>query len=142
MGRNAVVFKTRDELDPSIDPAQLSYDPILGQYWVEASGGRYPLEMFIAVAKRIGNSSRVGALREELRQLGLYNETSGLGLVVCTGTGTGDWISTEQLPTVAADIAALEQRTTAISEQMRWFIDDMKELLAAAVRRGNPIAFL
>jgi hypothetical protein len=97
----------------------------------------------VLVHHRIGNIALVAALRAELQRT---PDTFPLILskVLYNGTHCGDFITTQEVPRLRAEISALAEvrcGEAQMEEFMRRFESQMSDLVARAMRVGKPIAF-
>ncbi|QYO64538.1 hypothetical protein [Leptolyngbya sp. 7M] len=145
MGLDAVVYTHKNNLKIDINSNILQVDEETGEVFIEDDNlaSNYPSSRFIAVQCRLGNSSDIGYLNQEIANL-LLNETSLLlEKVVYSGSHSGDTIDLVELDQLETEINRLKQQLpghkTVLLEQ---FIQSMTELIQAARREGNPIVFV
>ena len=98
-----------------------------------------------AAEKRLGNMARVDLLRSELE--GLLGHSSSQTLLISkvlySGTHSGDIISKEDLVPLRNEIALVRGISgPQISSDLKAFLADMEELIAASEKHGNPIVFV
>ncbi|QYO62231.1 hypothetical protein [Leptolyngbya sp. 7M] len=145
MGLDAVVYTHKNNLQIDTNSNMLQVDEETGEVFIadDNLASNYPNSSFVAVQCRLGNSSNIGYLNEEIANL-LPNETSLLlEKVVYSGSHSGDKIDLEELDQLETEINRLKQQLpgqrTVLLEQ---FIQNMTELIQAARREGNPIVFV
>jgi hypothetical protein len=143
MGLDAAVFKSKKHLPFDPEALGASFDPDTGEYFFEddAMEEKYPPEVWVAVAKWLGNITSIGHLREELAEV-LEDDSVVMSKVIYSGTHTGDFLPMNALPDLEWELSVideyLEERSSPLVAQ---FVGDMRELMSAAQLEGNPIVF-
>ena len=146
MGLDAVVYRSKEHLPFDADAEGVSREPTTGEYYcadpaLEPSFDRkYPIETRESISKRLGNISLIALLREEAK--GFFDNNSVvLSKVLYSGTHAGDVIGSESLSQLENELRQFQQSERHVSKELAGFIADLRELLIAARREGNPIVF-
>jgi hypothetical protein len=144
MGLDAVVYKSKKTLCLNQEFADALVVDMTGEVYFEdpAMRRRYPRHTFIAVHKRLGNLAMVAHLREETRCAVGDQAPTVLGKMLYSGVQCGEVISAGDLDRLRNEIALIEEGTRERrSPELQTFLDDAKELIAAARAERNPIVF-
>lgn len=145
MGLDAVVYTHRNHLKIDIDSDSLQVDEETGEVFIADYhlASNYPSNNFIAVQCRLGNSSNISQLNQEISNLFPDGTTLLLKKVVYCGSHSGDKIDLEELDQLEFEINLLKQQLhgsrTVLLEP---FIQRMATLIQAARKEGNPIVFV
>ncbi len=143
MGLDAVVYRSKKNLPFDADALGATLDSSTGEYCFSdpAVEREFPLETRIALEKRIGNIALVAALRDEAEQA-LDENSVIMSKVLYSGTHAGDAIPLELMPVLHEELLLLREYAAQNgTEDLKQFVCDMEELVAAANREGNPIVF-
>lgn len=145
MGLDAVVYTHRNHLKIDIDSDILQVDEETGEAFIAEHNlaSNDPSNNFIAVQCRLGNSSDISYLNNEISNLFPDGTTLLLKKVVYSGSHSRDKIDLEELDQLEFEIDLLKQQLhgsrTVLLEP---FIQRMTTLIHAARREGNPIVFV
>jgi hypothetical protein len=116
--------------------AEKEFDEWLENGACEHKGG-------VAIGHYLGNLTRVGLVREGLRE---YADTFPmmLGKVVYNGVHCGDYIGLDEIERLREEVLRLESIHSAEPRHeraLRYFEEQMHELIACALQMKKPIAF-
>jgi hypothetical protein len=147
MGLDAAVYKRLDEMPFTEKELHfIAVDPRTGQVdFEDAALFRAWSDKVKAVEKRIGNIALVNLLKDELEKaLGdSSSQTLLIGKVLYSGTHSGDIISKDDLSSLKHEIDLVRGISgPRISSNLKSFLADMEELVAASEQHGNPIVFV
>ena len=142
MGLNAVVYRSFANLDLGEDRRAAKVDIETGEVYFqdEDIARRYPAELLRAAEFRLGNVSAVAALHEETENL-LRGESLICGLVLYSGSHSGDAIPTSALASLAAEVKSVRESGGA-SQELLLFLDKLEKLIDNATIEKNPIVFV
>jgi hypothetical protein len=102
----------------------------------------YPLSELEACDEHIGNIALVAFIREEIAQAFGHQDSLLSTKVVYNGTHAGDSIPFFEIDQLSREIDELEKMTTSSqSAELAKFIEQMRNLIVAAIREGNGIVF-
>jgi len=141
VGLNAVVYRNKKHLKLGSDENAGRLIPATGEVYFEKNevSRKYRTRIY-AAEYRIGNVAEISALREEVLRL-VGPESNILKKILSSGTHSGDVIPADFMPTLSAEIGSLSS-ATGQSEELREFVDSLKELVQASEIEGNPIVFV
>ena len=143
MGLDACVYKNKANLPFDVEALGASFDPATGEYFFEdvELDRKYPHEMFKAASKRLGNIASIASIREVLATV-LENNSVVMSKIVYSGTHAGDFLPLDLIAKLESEFIVidkyLEKHDSMLVSQ---FVTDMRELVLAARREGNPIVF-
>ncbi|HEY1800307.1 MAG TPA: hypothetical protein VGG46_05165 [Terriglobales bacterium] len=142
MGLDACVYKNKANLPFDVDALGASFDPATGEYFFEdvELDRKYPHEAFKAISRRLGNIAAIAELREELAGV-LDNNSVVMSKVIYSGSHAGDFLPLALLASLESELSAINEYQKHGSELITEFVANMRELIAAARREGNPIVF-
>jgi hypothetical protein len=138
MGLDAVVFKNLDRMRRETGRDAFKADPVSGES-LTTGGKEVPLKETVLLAKRLGNIDEVSFLWTAAAALLPPADSIVLGIVLRTGSHSGDAVPAAAFPKLKVELEVLASRGGA---DLTRFVADMRELLAAAESEGNPIAFV
>jgi len=141
MGLDAKVFRNIKSLEAEFGPGLFEVEE--GSCWASPIDDAPDYERLYRACRvvhhRIGNISAVGYLGEEIEKHLETGRSVILDKVLYSGSHFGDWIGHEDFPQLRAELALLKGVETP--EEVKYFVRQMEELLAAAELEGTPIAF-
>ena len=143
MGLDATVYRNRKNL-PAHLRERVTSDPESGEiYFRDAADlGLFDSSCFDAWHERIGNIALVAFIREEIVKAFGHHETLLSRKVVYSGSHAGDCIPFSDVDSLSREIDELERNTmSSRSPELTTFIEQMRKLVAAAIREENGIVF-
>jgi hypothetical protein len=143
MGLDATVYRKKENLPFDADAVGALLDGITGEYYFSdaALDRMFPADMRRAVKKRIGNITSVSEIRQQVAKV-LDEDSVVLSKVLYSSTHCGDVLGKQFFPGLEQELSLLGAHAEKDDfEQMRQFVADMNELMAAAKNEGNPIVF-
>jgi len=120
-------------------------DPDTGQYYVPSNFGRdvLPRELVAAIRWRVGNTSGVAELREELERVSGGRPLILIEKCLYNGIHGGDTIGNEQFGKLENEIHELQMaHGPQLSDYLKNFLAKMLEIIQIARKEKNPIVFV
>jgi hypothetical protein len=147
MGLDAVVYKRLAEipLPPTVKFELLQVQDVRGEVYLADDEPGLTKEDVRAIHERLGNITRGGALGEELGAIVGDSNFQSLLLsnVLHDGTHGGDIIPLENRELLKTEISLVKEvGGPKMSSELREFLTDMGELIAASEHHGNPTVFI
>jgi hypothetical protein len=143
MGLDATVYRNRKNL-PAHLREKVTPDAESGAINIRnpADDRLFDSSQLEACHERIGNIALVAFIREEIVIALGHQESLLLRKVVYSGTHAGDSIPFSEIYQLSREIDELESITTSSrSAELTAFLEQMRKLIAAAIREGNGIVF-
>lgn len=143
MGLDATVYRNLKNLPANLRE-KLTVDPESSAICVrDAEDDKlFDSSQLEACHERIGNIALVASIREEIAKAFGHQEGLLSRKVVYSGSHAGDCIPFSEIEQLNREIDELGSLTRSLrSAQLSTFIEQMRELIAAAIREGNGIVF-
>jgi hypothetical protein len=143
MGLDATVYRNRKNL-PAHLQERVIRDPESGEiYFRDADDEKlFDSSQFKAWHERIGNIALVAFIREEIAKAFGHQESSLSRKVVYSGSHAGDCIPFSEIDKLNREVDELERMTrSSRSPELTGFIEQLRKLIAAAIREENGIVF-
>ena len=139
MGLDAIVYKNARALREKHGSTAFDFDAFTGELSPKSDVTiDEPRSSYVALEKRIGNFDAVGHLRSKLSAI-LDEDSVILRSVLYSATHAGDKIDTVDFSKLKQEIAIVKSKAPDL--EVNAFIDQMEELVAAALVENNPIVF-
>jgi len=143
MGLDATVYRNHKNLAPHLCE-RVKSDPGTGELYFpdEADERLFGSSQLEACHERIGNIALIALIREEIAKAFGHQKSLLSRKVVYSGSHAGDSISFSEIDKLNVEIDELEKSTmSSRSSELTAFIEQMRKLIAAAIREGNGIVF-
>lgn len=141
MGLDAVVFRNKGNLQLGADEQFAEILPDTGEvYFDDAQIERRHFHELMAAHARFDNIALISGLREEIRRI-IGQHSLLYTKVVYSGSHSGDFIPVAGLASLSKEVSSV-RRAKNPSTDLRRFLDDLDQLIRAAIREGNPIVFV
>lgn len=143
MGLDATVYRDRKNL-PAHLRERVAVDPQSGEiYFRDAADDKlFDSSQLEAWHEYLGNISLVAFIREEIAKAFGNQESLLSRKVVYSGSHAGDYIPFSEVDQLNREVDELEKMTVpGRSAELTVFIEQMRKLIAAAIREENGIVF-
>ena len=143
MGLDATVYRNRKNL-PAHLQERVTSDPESGEiYFRDAADIRlFDSSQINAWHEHIGNIAFIAHIRKEIAKAFGHQENLLSRKVVYSGSHAGDCIPLSEIDELSREIDELERNTmSSRSPELTTFIEQMRKLVAAAIREENGIVF-
>lgn len=138
MGLDTRVYIDAKRLLSVVDLAHTTRDSYTGEVNSDSGG------QFIAIQKRLGNTSLISWLKEQVAVvLTDVPESIILTKVLYSATHSGDVIDAADFPQLQREIQLIRGKYKENPDvEIQQFLDDIEELIDVAREHGNPIVFV
>jgi hypothetical protein len=144
LGLDARVYRSTKSLPPGVDARRLGFDSATGEMWILDGVNRpeIPAASFIAIERRLGNISSIGAVRKEIEAVNFARGSILLEKCLQSASHSGDVIEVGELDDLEREVSTALGLIASDAADARQFLLNMKELIEAAKSEQNPIVFV
>lgn len=142
MGLNAVVYTNKSNLAQELQDSSLLTDAETGEvHPTPRDAKRYSAEMFTAAHKRLGNSSLIGRVANEVSHT-VSRDSVLMRKVLSSGSHSGDVVALNDVGRLESEINLVRQKTAGVrSTDLENFLNSLLELIEAAKRQKKSDRF-